>query len=179
VVFSTAACGLSSIHRFQFRNPFHLKPSEEIAMSKQADADLILKLYDLRREATMREARNWFFTFNPTTVNEYMETMFGEHSGHLRMVVSYWEMAASLVNNGAIDEQMFNDANGEHLFVFAKIEPILEDLRKLLNAPEAFGHFEKLVRNIPDNEKKLAAIRERIKMIQATMAERMGKAQSA
>jgi hypothetical protein len=148
-------------------------------MSKQADADLILKLYDLRREATMREARNWFFTFNPTTVNEYMETMFGEHSGHLRMVVSYWEMAASLVNNGAIDEQMFNDANGEHLFVFAKIEPILEDLRKLLNAPEAFGHFEKLVRNVPDNEKKLAAIRERIKMIQATMAERMGKAQSA
>jgi hypothetical protein len=148
-------------------------------MSKQADADLILKLYDLRREATMRDARNWFFTFNPTTVNEYMETMFGEHSGHLRMVVSYWEMAASLVNNGAIDEQMFNDANGEHLFVFAKIEPILEDLRKLLNAPEAFGHFEKLIRNIPDNEKKLATIRERINTIQASMAERMAKAQTA
>ena len=148
-------------------------------MSKQEDADLILKLYDLRRETTMREARNWFFSFNPTTVNEYMETMFGEHSGHLRMVVSYWEMAASLVNNGAIDEQMFNDANGEHLFVFAKIEPILEDLRTLLNAPEAFGHFEKLIRRVPDSEKKLAAIRERIKMIQATMAERTAKAQSA
>jgi hypothetical protein len=148
-------------------------------MSKQADADLILKLYDLRREATMREARNWFFTFNPTTVQEYMETMFGEHSGHLRMVVSYWEMAASLVNNGAIDEQMFNDANGEHIFVFAKIEPILEDLRTFLNAPEAFSHFEKLIRNIPDSEQKLATIRERIKMIQATMAERTAKAQSA
>jgi hypothetical protein len=148
-------------------------------MSKQEDADLILKLYDLRREDTMREARNWFFSFNPTTVGEYMETMFGEHSGHLRMVVSYWEMAASLVNNGAIDEQMFNDANGEHLFVFAKIEPILEDLRKLLDAPEAFGHFEKLIRRVPDSEKKLTAIRERIKMIQATMAERMTQAQSA
>ena len=148
-------------------------------MSKQADADLILKLYDLRREATMREARNWFFTFNPTTINEYMETMFGEHSGHLRMVTTYWDMAASLVNNGAIDEQMFNDANGEHLFVFAKIEPILEDMRKLMNAPQALGHFEKLIRRIPENQEKLAAIRERIKMIQATMAERAAKAKSA
>ena len=148
-------------------------------MSKQADADLILKLYDLRREATMREARNWFFTFNPTTVNEYMEAMFGDHSGHLRMVISYWDMAASLVNNGAIDEQMFNDANGEHLFVFAKIEPVLEDMRKVMNAPDVLGHFEKLIRRIPDNKEKLADIRERIKTIQATMAERMAKAQSA
>jgi uncharacterized protein DUF4760 len=148
-------------------------------MSKQADADLILKLYDLRREATMREARNWFFTFNPTSAQDYMDTMFGEHSGHLRMVVSYWDMAASLVNNGAIDEQMFNDANGEHMFVFAKIEPILEDLRKTINAPEAFQHFEKLVRRVPDSAAKLAAIRERIKMIQGVMAERMAKTQSA
>jgi hypothetical protein len=148
-------------------------------MGKHEDADLILKLYDLRREATMREARNWFFTFNPTTVNEYMEAMFGEHSGHLRMVISYWDMAASMVNNGAIDEQMFNDANGEHMFVFAKIEPILEDMRALMNAPEALGHFEKLIRRIPDNKEKLAAIRDRIKMIQATMAERMAKTQTA
>ncbi len=148
-------------------------------MSKQQDADLILKLYDLRREATMREARNWFFTFNPTTVQEYMEAMFGEHTGHLRMVVSYWDMACSLVNNGAIDEQMFNDANGEHLFVFAKIEPILEDLRKTLNAPEAFKHFETVVRRVPDSEAKLTAIRERIKAIQAMIAEKTAKAQSA
>ncbi len=148
-------------------------------MSKQADADLILKLYDLRREATMREARNWFFTFNPTTAQDYADAMFSEHSGHLRMVVSYWDMAASLVNNGAIDEQMFNDANGEHMFIFAKIEPILEDLRKMMNAPEAFQNFEKLVRRVPDSATKLNAIRERIKMIQGVMAERMAKTQSA
>jgi hypothetical protein len=148
-------------------------------MSKQEDAELILKLYDLRREATMREARNWFFTFNPTTVQEYMDTMMGDHSGHLRMVISYWDMAASLVNNGAIDEQMFNDANGEHLFIFAKIEPILADMRKLMNAPDALKHFETLVRRVPDNERKLAEIRERIKMIQAMMAERAAKAATA
>ena len=141
-------------------------------MSKQEDANLILKLYDLRREPVMREARNWFFTFNPTSTAEYMDAMMGEHSGHLRMVISYWDMAASLVNNGAIDEQMFNDANGEHLFIFAKIEPILEGLRQQWNQPDILKHFETLIRRIPENKEKLAAIRERIKMIQGMMAER-------
>ena len=141
-------------------------------MSKQEDANLILKLYDLRREPVMREARNWFFSFNPTSTAEYMEAMMGEHSGHLRMVISYWDMAASLVNNGAIDEQMFNDANGEQLFIFAKIEPILEELRQQWNQPDILKHFETLVRRVPENKEKLAAIRERIKMIQGMMAER-------
>lgn len=147
-------------------------------MGKQEDANLILKLYNLRREPVMREARNWFFSFNPQTAAEYTETMFGEHSGHLRMVVSYWDMAASLVNNGAIDEQMFNDANGEHLFIFAKIEPILEELRTQWNQPDMLKHFETLVRRIPENKEKLAGMRERIKMMQTMMAER-AKAQTA
>jgi len=148
-------------------------------MGKHEDADLILKLYDLRREPVMREARTWFFTFNPTTVEEYMETMMGPQSGYLRMVISYWDMAASLVNNGAIDEKMFNEANGEHLFIFAKIEPILEDLRKAWNAPEMLKNFETLVRRTPDSEKTLAEIRERIKMIQGMMAERAAAAATA
>jgi hypothetical protein len=148
-------------------------------MSKQADADLILKLYDLRREPVMREARNWFFSFNPTTTAEYMEAMMSERSGYVRMVISYWDMAASLVNNGAIDEQMFNDANGEHLFIFAKIEPILAELRQQWNQPEMLKHFETLVRRVPNNEQILAGIRERIKMIQGMMAERAAKTQAA
>jgi hypothetical protein len=148
-------------------------------MGKQADADLILKLYDLRREPVMREARNWFFSFNPTTTAEYMEAMMGPQSGYVRMVISYWDMAASLVNNGAIDEQMFNDANGEHLFVFAKIEPILAELRQQWNQPEMLKHYETLVRRVPNNEQILAGIRERIKMIQGMMAERAAKTQAA
>jgi hypothetical protein len=148
-------------------------------MGKQADADLILKLYDLRREPVMREARNWFFSFNPTTTAEYTEAMMSEHSGYVRMVISYWDMAASLVNNGAIDEQMFNDANGEHLFVFAKIEPILAELRQQWSQPEMLKHFETLVRRVPNNEQILAGIRERIKMIQGMTAERTAKAQAA
>ena len=141
-------------------------------MSKEESASLILKLYDLRREPVMREARNWFFSFNPTTAAEYMEAMMGPNSGYLRMVISYWDMAASLVNNGAIDEQMFNDANGEHLFVFAKIEPILEELRTQWQQPDMLKNYEAIVRRVPENKEKLAAIRERIKMIQGMMAER-------
>ena len=75
-------------------------------MSKQQDADLILKLYDLRREATMREARNWMFMFNPTSVQDIIDVMISEHSGHYRMVISYWEMAAAMVTKGAIDEEL-------------------------------------------------------------------------
>jgi len=105
--------------------------------------------------------------------------LMSEQGAYARMVITYWDMAASLVNNGAIDEQMFNDANGEHLFVFAKIEPILEELRQTWNEPNMLKNFETLVRRIPDSDKKLANIRERIKMIGAMMAERQAKAQAA
>jgi hypothetical protein len=81
-------------------------------MSKYKDADLILKLYDLRREKTMRDARNWFFTFNPQNPKDFMDVITSDKSGLYRMVISYWDMACSLVNNGAIDADMFNDANG-------------------------------------------------------------------
>lgn len=148
-------------------------------MGKHEDADLILKLYDLRREPVMREARNWFLTFSPETVNDYMDAIMGPHSAHLRMVVSYWEMAATLVNNGAIDEQMFHEANGEHMVVFAKIEPVLNAVREQWNNPQMLKNFEAVVRRVPDNEKKLAEIRERFKAIQAMLAEREAKAKAA
>lgn len=148
-------------------------------MSKYEDANLILKLYDLRREAVMREARTWFFTFNPTSIQDVMETMMGEHSGHMRMVISYWDMAASLVNNGAIDETMFNEANGEHLFVYTKIEPVIGAMRTTFDNPEFLLNLEKLVKRIPDSEKKIAGIRERIAKISAAMAERAAAAKAA
>src|SRR5437667_12349940 len=86
---------------------------KESTMEKYESAKLILELYDLRREATMRKARDWFFRFNPTSVEEIRAVVMSEYSGYYRMVTSYWDMAAALVNHGAIDEQMFNEANGE------------------------------------------------------------------
>ena len=82
-------------------------------------ADLILKLYDLRREARMREARQWVIGFTPDSADDLVAVMRGPDSASFRMVATYWDMAASLVLNGAIDEQMFTDANAEHVAVFA------------------------------------------------------------
>ena len=131
-------------------------------MGKAKDADLILKLYDLRREQTMREARNWFFTFNPQSGQDFMEVLTSDKSGYYRMVVSYWEMACSFVNHGAIDADMFNDANGEHLFVYAKLEPFLPGLREAMGSPTLLENLEKTVKATPDYEARLAAIRDRM-----------------
>jgi hypothetical protein len=147
-------------------------------MGKHEDADLILKLYDLRREPVMREARNWFFGFNPTNAQDIIDVLLGEHSGHYRMVISYWDMAAALVNSGAIDEQLFNDTNGEHIFIYAKIEPVIEEIRSLFGAPDFLRNLETVIKRIPNIDEKIAGMRERMKKFSAMRDER-AKAQSA
>jgi hypothetical protein len=140
-------------------------------MSIQDEAGLILKLYELRREETMRKARDWYFReFNPQSFAEFQSTMFGEHSGHLRMVITYWDMAATLVNRGAISLDLFNDANGEQIGVFAKIEPILGEIRKAL-APQFAANLEKLIDATPDGRKRSAETRERMKAMRAQMTQ--------
>ncbi|HEY8204659.1 MAG TPA: hypothetical protein VIF81_08030 [Pyrinomonadaceae bacterium] len=141
-------------------------------MGKHEDADLILKLYDLRREPVMRDARNWLFTFNPTSIQDVMEVMMGEHSGHLRMVMTYWDMACALVNNGAIDEDLFNQTNGEHIFVYMKVEPVLAEIRTMFDNPDFLKNLEALVKRIPNIEQRLPAMRERMARFAAMPAER-------
>ena len=143
-------------------------------MSKQEEAGLILKLYELRREETMRKARDWYFReFNPQSMADFNNAMLGEHSGHLRMVVSYWDMAAALVNNGAISLEFFNDSNGEHLAVFSKIEPLLGEIRAF--APQFAANCEKLIDATPDGRKRVAAIRERMSGVRAQLAAKQAK----
>jgi hypothetical protein len=148
-------------------------------MSTPQDADLVLKLYDLRREATMREARNWMFTFNPTTVQDVIDVLLGEHSGHYRMVISYWEMAAAMVNQGSIDEKLFNESNGEHLFVYMKVQPVLEEVRTLFGNPEFLSNLETLVKRIPNYEETCAAMRARMKKFAEMRAENTAKGLAA
>lgn len=140
-------------------------------MSKAESADLILKLYDLRREPTMRKARDYMFFFNPTSAEDYMKTMMDPEVGaYVRMVVSYWDMAAAMVVEGAIDADLFNKTNGEHTIVFAKIEPILSELRAIWQSPEALSSLEKVVLGAPGGAEKLKQTQEWLKNIQAQMA---------
>ena len=138
-------------------------------MSKAESADLILKLYELRREATMREARNWMIGFFPESAADIMQAMINpETSAFYRMVTSYWDMAASMVNHGAIDEAMFADAHGEHVIVFSKIEPFLSELRETMGSPKMFSNLETLVMKMPDAKETLAGRREMMKrMVEA------------
>ena len=126
---------------------------------KAKSAELILKLYELRREAVMREARNWFFSFNPESFEDVQRAAMGEDSAYLRMVTTYWDMACSFVNHGAIDPGMFNDANAEQLFVFAKLQPFLEEIRASNGNPNAFRHLEQAVMAMPDAEGRVARAR--------------------
>jgi hypothetical protein len=140
-------------------------------MSKTKSATLILKLYDLRREAKMREARNWIFGFNPKSADEVMQTMMDPEVGpYLRMVTSYWDMAAALVKHGAIDEDMFNDTVGEHIMVFAKIEPFLAELREKFEMPEAFENLEKVIMDRKDGAERVRKTQEWMK----SLAEKTG-----
>ncbi len=139
-------------------------------MSKQEEAGLILELYTLRRDETIRQARDWFFRdFNPESLADFNAAMFGPHSGHLRMVVSYWDMAAALVKNGAISLEMFDDCNGEHIGTFGKIEPILGEIRSVYG-PRFAANLEKLIDATPDGRKRVAGAREQMKAIRAQLA---------
>jgi hypothetical protein len=124
-------------------------------------ATLLIRLYELRREPTMREARTWFAReFNPSTADEVIQVLTGPNSGHFRMVTSYWEMAASFVLNGAIDEQMFNDANGEQVGVFGLMEPVLTDYRTRIGNPKYLSQLEQVVMRRPGAKEQIAAMRE-------------------
>jgi hypothetical protein len=145
-------------------------------MSIHEEADLILKLYELRREPTMRAARDWYFQhFNPETLADVNAAMFSEHSGHLRMVMSYWEMAATLVNHGAISLDLFNDTNGEHIGVFSKLEPLLGEIRAAYG-PQYCANLEKLIDATPGGREKVAGMRERFKGIRAQIEAKQAQA---
>ncbi len=129
--------------------------------SKYESADLIIKLYDLRREQTLRAARAWYMKdFWPASAQDVLNTLRGEHSAYFRMVTSYWEMAASFVNHGAIDWRMFMDASpGEPVNVFVKLYPYLSELRSMFASKyddkEAFQHLEQVVMQLPYAKEQL------------------------
>ena len=136
--------------------------------SSYESATLIIRLYELRREPTMREARNWYArSFNPTSIDEVMQAVSGPNSAQFRMVTSYWDMASAFVLHGAIDEAMFNDANGEQHVVYAKIEPFIGDYRAKMGNASYLANLEKLVMKTPGAKERLATLRDRFRAMAA------------
>jgi hypothetical protein len=133
---------------------FQLESLRSETMAKKPtvdDARLILELYNLRREPEMRKARQWWLTvFWPNTADEYMKVamaMGSDENNWLRQVISYWGIAASFVENGVLNEKLFFTTAfcGELFFIFAKVRPILKELREKSKNPEMLLAVEKLI----------------------------------
>jgi hypothetical protein len=121
----------------------------------------ILKLYELRSEETMRKARDWFVTgFYPESTKDILAVLVSEHSADFRMVASYWDMAAAFVLFGAINDEMFNAINTEHVAVYAKLQPFLTELRAMPGIPPYLylRHLEPVVLRIPDAQERVSAM---------------------
>ena len=116
-----------------------------------ADAELILKLYDLRREAELRKARNWWLvTFWPESIDDFTKiamALGSQENNWLRQVGGYWSMVASLTLAGTVNQELVLDPSfgGEMFFIFAKVKPFLAELRKKMNNPRMFANIEKLI----------------------------------
>ena len=135
-------------------------------------AGLMLKLYELRTEAALRQARSWFtFEFHPSSARDVLATWLGpgHQSAPYRMVTTYWDMAASLVIQGAIPAEMFNAANTEHIAIYAKLRPFLAEIRATTKYPDYMANLEGVVSMLPNPEERIA-IFERYLTRQRTLA---------
>jgi hypothetical protein len=145
----------------------------ERMLATPADAEIILRLYELRTEAVMRQARAWTMgEFWPATAKEFFavaENPADPHNAWLRQVISYWEMAAALVLHGAVSAELFVDCNGEGFFLLAKFAPILDGIREknpafLMKTAELVNRFstaaqryEAIVKNVEARRKSMPA----------------------
>jgi hypothetical protein len=145
----------------------------ESTLATSHDADLILKLYDLRREATMRRARQWLtMEFFPETAEEAMAPILAwgtEQNAWLRQVTSYWEMAASFVLHGALNADLFLDCNGEPLFIYAKFEPFL---------PQIHAINANFLRQVGSVVEQYSAARQRVDSAHRTLEKRRAGVQA-
>jgi hypothetical protein len=127
-------------------------------------ARLNLQLFELRREPVLREARAWFLAdFNPQTIQDVIAAFSGDRNASCRMVLGYWDMAASLVTTGAIGAEAFLAAHSEVFASFAKIQPFLAELRAMSGEPAFCAHLETVVMAAPDAAAILSRRREALR----------------
>ena len=153
-------------------------------MAKRAtaqDAQVVMKLYDLRREAEMRKARHWWTAeFWPTSADDFMKVANAfpsQENSWMRQVGGYWDMAASLVLHGAVNEELFlsTGVSGEMSFIFAKIYPFLKEIRQKMNNPDLFANIEKVATGSKIARKRL----ERMLLTQAQRRKAMAEKKPA
>lgn len=130
-----------------------------------------MRLYEIRREEKLREARTWVVrSFNPESVEDYAATMQTEEYTYVRMVSGYWDMAASFVVHGAIDPEMFRAVSGEMLAAYCKVEHMIDELRETLGQPGMFKHVEAVAADWPGAKERMTGMREYFRDLAAANA---------
>lgn len=140
-------------------------------MATADDANLILRLYEQRREDVMRKARNFvMMEFFPTSKEDVMAAFADQQtSNYFRQVITYWDMACALVNHGALNADLFHETNGEAVAIFAKIEDFLPALREAFG-PAYLANLEKRVKAWPDSEQRINRMKARFKQLAESKA---------
>jgi hypothetical protein len=147
---------------------------------KGIHAQLVLQLYDLRREPEMRKARTWCLTqFWPNNADDFVkvaQALGAPENAWLRQVSSYWGMAAALVLHGSINPELFlqPSISGEMIYLFAKIHPFLKEIREKMGDPEMFGNIEKVITNSTFGRQRLELTLKRV----LTLRDRQAAAKS-
>lgn len=136
-------------------------------MATAQDADLIIKLYDLRREETLRRARNFmFFEFFPQSADDvkalFSNPELAQQNAYYRQASSYWDMVAAMVNHGTIDKDLFFDTNGEFFAIWAKIGDFVPELRGFFGA-QYMVNLEKLIASHPNGAQRVEMMKARFK----------------
>jgi hypothetical protein len=153
----------------------------ERSLATPADAEIILKLYDLRREALMREARAWVIgEFWPATVEEYFAVAMNiadPHNAFVRQVVGYWEMAAALVLHGAVSPELFVDCNAEGFFLLAKFAHIIEDIRK--TSPMFLQKTSEMIKRFTAAAAKYEVVQKNVESLRSRRAQQAAKVEYA
>jgi len=132
------------------------------------DAQVILQLYDLRRESEMRKARTWWFaSFWPQSADDFMKVLNAvgtPENAWLRQVMGYWEMAAAIAVQGAVNQELFlvPSFSGEMFNVFAKVRPFLGELRKKLGNPKLLTNIETLINRSKNGREYLKQVEVRL-----------------
>ena len=146
-----------------------------------ADAELILKLYDARREAEIRKARQWWVaTFWPESADDVLKiirSMGSQENAWLRQVLGYWSMASSFVSHGVLNEDLFFEPSfsGEMFFIYAKLDPYLQELREKMQNPLFLGSLEKLIQS-PKGQERYKIISRNVENMRKAREENLAKA---
>jgi hypothetical protein len=146
----------------------------ERTLATPADAEIILKLYELRTESLLRQARAWMTEeFWPATVDDFFAVVFNpadSHSSWFRQVTGYWEMAAAMVLHGAVSPDLFADCNAEGFFLLAKFSPILERIRERM--PGFLAKTSELVTRFPAATARYEVVARNVEARRSTLSQR-------